>query len=359
MSELPLGGVRVIDMTRLLPGNYATVTLAELGADVVKVEAPEGDGTRWVAPHLASGESGAFVQLNRGKSSRVIDLKSPEGASAFEALVATSHVLVDSFRPGVLDRLGFGRARLGELRPDLVHVTIDAYGSGGGLEQVPGHDLNAQGYAGVLTLAGTPRLPGLQMADMAAGLHAIIAVLAGLRTAAGGRFVRSEVAMVDAALSLAQLPLGEWLATGEAPQTPWDLTGRWACYEVYECSDGRWLTVGALEPKFFGRILQLLDLEEWAPVQYDPSQQSALRDVLVSRFRSAPRDQWLALLAHEDTCVGPALTLGEAMQHPNLRDRAVMRPVLASDGTAVQVFPALPWLAQQSAEPMSAPPLGG
>lgn len=238
MSEAPLAGVRVLDMTRLLPGNFATVMLAEMGADVVKIEAPEGDGTRWVAPHLPSGESGAFVQLNRGKSSRVVDLKTDEGRSAFSELVRGAHVLVDSFRPGVLDRLGFGPDDLKRLRPDLVHVTIDAYGSGGELEQVPGHDLNAIGYAGVLTLGGTPALPGLQVADLAAGMHAALAVLAGLRRSARGQFVHSEVAMVDAALTFAQLPLGGWLATGQSPATPWDLTGRWACYGVYECADG-------------------------------------------------------------------------------------------------------------------------
>ncbi|HNO15377.1 MAG TPA: CoA transferase, partial [Actinomycetota bacterium] len=131
MPEAPLAGVRVLDMTRLLPGNFATVMLVEMGAEVIKIEAPEGDGTRWVAPHLPSGESGAFVQLNRGKTSRVIDLKAQEGREEFSSLLATADVLVDSFRPGVLDRLGFSRDALQQLRPNLVHVTIDAYGSGG------------------------------------------------------------------------------------------------------------------------------------------------------------------------------------------------------------------------------------
>lgn len=357
-SNLPLAGVRVIDMTRLLPGNYATVTLVELGAEVIKVEAPEGDGTRWVAPHLASGESGAFVQLNRGKSSQVIDLKSAEGCDEFAVLVGSSDVLVDSFRPGVLDRLGFGRARLEQLRPNLVHVTIDAYGSGGELEQVPGHDLNALGYAGVLALGGDPQLPPVQMADLAAGLHAALAVLAGLRLSARGEFVRSEVAMVDAALSLAQLPLGGWLATGQSPSVPGDLTGRWACYEVYECADGLWLTVGALEPKFFGTILDLLGMSDWKVAQYDPSKQDELKDLLRARFTSQDRPHWLALLAHEDTCVGPALTLAEAMAHPNLGSRNVMRPVVTSDGQQHEVFAALPWFAPGPEEPQATPGLG-
>ncbi len=340
----PLHGVRVLDLTRLLPGNYATVALVELGADVVKVEAAEGDGTRWVAPHLASGESGAFVQLNRGKSSIVVDLKDPAGAAEFATLVADSDVLVDSFRPGVLERLGFGPDRLQQLRSNLVHVSIDAYGSGGELEQVPGHDLNALGYAGVLTLAGTPQLPGLQVADLAAGLHAALAVVAGLRLAAEGEFVRYEVAMVDAALSLAQLPLGGWLATGQSPPVPGDLTGRWACYEVYECGDGLWLTVGALEPKFFGEILTRVGLAEWAARQYDPSAQADLRQALCGVFASQPRAHWLTLLAMADTCVGPALTLAEAMAHPNVTARAVLRRVTAADGSTHEVFAALPWL---------------
>lgn len=357
MPRLPLTGVTVLDMTRLLPGNFATVMLVEMGAEVIKVEAPEGDGTRWVPPHLASGESGAFVQLNRGKSSRVVDLKDPAGAAEFAALVTHSDVLVDSFRPGVLDRLGFGPARLQTLRPNLVHVSIDAYGSGGALEQVPGHDINALGYAGVLTLAGVPTLPGVQMADLSAGMHAAMAVLSGLRLAEQGQFVRYEVAMVDAALSLAQLPLGGWLASGGAPDVPGDLTGRWACYEVYECADGAWLTVGALEPKFFAEILDLVELAEWKPAQYDHSRQADLRRVLRERFASKDREHWLSLLAQSDTCVGPALTLAEAMAHPNLTARAVMRPVLAADGSKHQVFAALPWLTAEPVVPLRAPGL--
>lgn len=356
MPDLPLAGVRVLDMTRLLPGNYATVTLVEMGAEVIKVEAREGDGTRWLAPDLA-GESGAFIQLNRGKSSVVLDLKDPAGAQEFAAMLRDADVLVDSFRPGVLDRLGLGPAELAALRPNLVHVTIDAYGSGGELEQVPGHDLNALGYAGILTLAGTPQLPGLQVADLAAGLHAALAVLAGLRNAARGEFVRYEVSMVDAALSLAQLPLGGWLATGQAPPVPGDLTGRWACYEVYECGDGLWLTVGALEPKFFGEILRLVGLEQYREAQYDPARQDEVKKALADVFASAPRDHWLALLAHEDTCVGPALTLAEAMAHPNLRQRSVLRPVRAKDGSVHEVFAALPWLPGADA-PLAAPGLG-
>lgn len=359
MPSAPLAGVRVLDMTRLLPGNYATVALVEMGAEVVKIEAAEGDGTRWVGPQLASGESGPFVQLNRGKSSIVLDLKQDAGAREFERLLTGADVLVDSFRPGVLDRLGFGPQRLAQIRPNLVHVSIDAYGSGGELEQVPGHDLNALGYAGVLTLAGEPALPGLQVADLAAGLHAALAVVAGLRVAAAGEFVRYEVSMVDAALSLAQLPLGGWLATGQAPPVPGDLTGRWACYEVYECGDGQWLTVGALEPKFFGEILELVGLAQYRAAQYDPAQQAELKKALGDVFGSAPREHWLELLAHADTCVGPALTLAEAMAHPNLRDRDVLREVRASDGSVRQVFAALPWLpGGGQPQPLSAPGLG-
>lgn len=358
MPSAPLAGVRVLDMTRLLPGNYTGVTLVEMGADVTKVEAAEGDGTRWVMPHLGSGESGAFVQLNRGKGSVVLDLKDPAGAAEFATWIADADVLIDSFRPGVLDRLGFGEQQLRALKPNLVHVTIDAYGSGGDLEQVPGHDLNTLGYAGVLTLAGQPVMPGLQVADLAAGLHAALAVLAGLRVAATGEFARYEVAMVDAALSLAQLPLGGWLATGEAPETPWDLTGKWACYDVYECGDGLWLTVGALEPKFFGEILDRVGLPDYKVAQYDLARQDELKQALRETFLSRDRAHWMSLLAYADTCVGPALTLAEAMAHPNLTARPVRRPVRAADGSVHQVFAALPWLPPASGEPLSAPALG-
>jgi alpha-methylacyl-CoA racemase len=258
----------------------------------------------------------------------------------------------------VLDRLGFSEAQLRALKPNLVHVTIDAYGSGGELEQVPGHDLNALGYAGVLTLAGQPSVSGLQIADLAAGLHAALAVLAGLRVAAQGEFARYEVSMVDSALAMAQLPLGAWLVTGEAPDVPWDLTGRWACYDVYECGDGLWLTVGALEPKFFAEVLDRLGLTQWKTAQYDPARQELLREELRTIFASAPREEWLTILAHADTCVGPALTLAEAMAHPNLRARPVLRRVRAADGSVHDVFAALPWLPAGSQQPLRAPGLG-
>lgn len=359
MPDAPLAGVRVLDLTRLLPGNYATAVLTELGAEVLKVEAAEGDGTRLLPPHLPGGESGAWVQLNRGKGSVVLNLKAAEDSERLRGLIRGADVLIDSFRPGVLDRLGFGQESLAGLRPGLVHVSIDAYGSGAGLEQVPGHDLNTIGYAGLLTLAGErPALPGVQMADIMAGLHSALAVVTGLRSVdRDGQFFRAEVAMSDAALTLAQLALGHLVATGSSPPRPDTLTGALACYDVYECADGRWMTVGALEPKFFARTLELMGLGESAASQYDPASQEALRATVAGRFAEEPQAHWVELLATDDTCVGPALTLDEAVSEPNLAGRNVWRRARARDGQLVDVVAAVPWFDAQLGA-LQAPELG-
>lgn len=356
-----LNGVRVLDVTRLLPGNYATLLLRGLGAEVIKVEELHGEGTRLAPPFTSQGESGAHLVLNRGKESIAVNLKEPEGRELLLRLVATSQVLLDSFRPGVMDRLGLGSADLAAANPDLVHVSLNAFGSGGPLERVPAHDLNAQAMAGILSQsvddAGRPSMPGVPVADMATGLQAAMAVLAGLRAVdqrPGG--YRAEVAMLDAAMSLTALSSGHMAVADSRPQPRDMLTGALACYGFYRSADDRWLAVGALEPKFFERVCGLLGRPELAALQYDLARQDELRAALADVFATADRAHWLDLLASEDTCVSAVNDLREAFAEADPAARGIVATARSRAGGEFPVVRAVPWIAEN--EPLVAPATG-
>jgi alpha-methylacyl-CoA racemase len=290
----PLDGALVVDLTRYLPGPFASRELLELGARVVRIEPPGGDPMRDVAPAWHEA-------LNAGKESVTCDLKAePERA---RSLCAQADVVIEGFRPGVADRLGIGPAGLPET---VVYCSITGFGLGGRHERRAGHDLNYQGWAGVLADTA-PALPPVQVADLAAGsLAAVNRILAALLARAQtGRGAHVVVSMTHGSHHFAAHRLG-----GEP--VPKLLTGGLACYRVYRTADGRHLTVAALEQKFFVRLCKLLGLDELASRQFDPAAQSELADTLAETFAAKPLSAWLELLDREDVCVGPVATLEEA-----------------------------------------------
>lgn len=373
-DHLPLSGVRVVDLTRLLPGGYASLMLAEIGAEVIKIEEVNGgDGVRTMLSPGSDGEAGAHVVLSRGKKSLAIDLKDPRGQQLLLQLVATADVLLDSFRPGVLDRLGLSEDQLAAANASLVHVSITAFGPDSALASQPTHDLNAQGFGGALGLTadsdGNPVIPGVQIADLASGLQAVVAVLAGLRqvdqlaegeSGNASQGFRADVTMTDSAMSMLMLPASVMLSTGESPKPPDIFTGQLACYGLYQCSDHQWITVGGLEPKFFGRMLDLIGKSELAPLQYDFSAQDQLRGELESVFASRGRSHWVDLLGLADTCVGPVYSIAEALADPDAELRGVVRTAEFQDGRQVKVPAAAPWFLAvgQGELPRKAPQLG-
>jgi len=284
--QRPLAGMLVVDLTRYLPGAFASLELQRLGARVVRVEQPGGDPMRASAP-------GWHDLLNAGKESVVCDLKTePELA---QALLERADVVLESFRPGVAARLG---VRPRDRAAPVVFCSITGFGDGGRHEQRAGHDLNYLGWAGVLEDTA-PGLPPVQVADLAAGaLGAVTEILAALlvreRTGEGAHVV---VSMTHGAHRLA----------ARAPV----LTHGFACYRMYACADGRYLTVGALEPKFFARLCEIVGRPELTERQYGDDQ-AALGSELERVFASRPLDEWLAVFDHEDVCVGPVATLAEA-----------------------------------------------
>jgi alpha-methylacyl-CoA racemase len=284
----PLDGTLVVDLSRYLPGPYASRELLRLGARVVRLEPPEGDPMRTTAP--AWDEA-----LNAGKESVRIDLKAD--AAAGRELCSSADVVIESFRPGVAARLGVGPDDLPER---VVYCSITGFGLGGRHEQRAGHDLNYLGWAGVLDDTA-PALPPVQAADLAAGaLDAVVEILAALldreRTGRGRHVV---VSMTHGSHRLAAHRLG-----GEP--VPQMLTGGAACYRIYRTADGRWLTVAALEPKFWLRLVELVGLPHLGPRQWEPRLPE-----LEARIRERTLAEWLELFDGEDVCAGPVATLEE------------------------------------------------
>lgn len=330
--SLPLEGIRILDLSRLLPGGYATFLLAALGAEVIKVEEPgSGDYVRWTPPMHGEISSG-HLALNRGKRSITLNLKAPGAAAVLERLVADADVLVESFRPGVLDRLGVGWERLRAINPRLIWCAITGYGQDGPYRDRAGHDVDYLAYAGVLDLIGTPDapavIPGVQIADLGGGaLPACIGILAALeqrhRTGTGA-FV--DASMTDGAFGLAALAMHA-AAVGAPAWTrgAGPISGGLACYRVYRTGDGLELAVGALEPKFFRRFCELLERPELADRQLDPAAQPALIAELDAIFATRPRAAWLDLLEHAEVCVAPVRTMPEALGDPQLRARQLIR----------------------------------
>ncbi len=357
-ADPPLRGVRVLDLTRMLPGGYASMLLADLGADVVKVEDRQGgDPTRYLPPLAATGQSGGHLALDRGKRSITADLKHPDGRALVADLAVDSDVVLESFRPGVLDRLGLGWAALSARNPRLVLVSITAYGQQGPYAGRPAHDLNVQALSGALSLGrgpgpgdgsgeAGPATPYLQVGDLSAGLQAVVATLAALRVRdATGAGQHCDVAMLDGVASLLTLAAGAAGVSGEAPSPVDHLTGALACYGTYRCADGRYLAVGALEPKFFARICVLIDREDLIALQYVPDRQGELRAALAAVFLGDTRDAWTHLLAAEDTCVTPVLDVAEFFADEQARARGLVEDVTLADGstfTRVGAVPRLP-----------------
>jgi crotonobetainyl-CoA:carnitine CoA-transferase CaiB-like acyl-CoA transferase len=364
-SAGPLEGVRILDLTRLLPGNYCTLLLADLGADVVKVEEPgKGDYIRWTPP-IVDGMSAAHRAVNRGKRSISLNLKAPEGPGLLRRLVEHTDVLVESFRPGVMDRLGVGYETLSARNPAMVYCAITGYGQDGPYRDLVGHDINYLGYGGALSLAGPtgsdPALAGVQIADVGGGgLMGVVGILAALveRQSTGrGRFV--DIAMLDGAVSWLSMHLGTHLA-GMDSSVMRGLTGDLACYRVYRAGDGKYLTVGALENQFWEALCRTLDCEELIPDQYAPvERQREMAARLQEIFDTRSRDEWVKLFRDVPACVGPVNDLNEAIQDPQVRHRGMVAVV---DGQ--EVGPGAPIKLVEAGSPVapanlrSAPELG-
>ncbi len=332
-AQLPLDGVRVLDLSRLLPGPFATLMLGDFGADVIKIEdLGLGDYIRGYPPYVEGAEESAkstsFLALNRNKRSVQIDLKTAEGQEVLLRLVDDADVLLESFRPGVLDRLGVGYDVLRARNPRLVYCAISGYGQTGPLRDRAGHDLNYLSLAGVAALNGVrdgaPVNGGVQVADVGGGsLMAVIGILTALRHAertGEGQFV--DVSMTDGALAWAAMEAASAMQ-GERPTRGQGLlTGQHLCYRPYPCADG-YISIGALEPKFWMAFCRGVDREDLIPHQFDPPESAACADV-EAITRSRTRAEWAAFNAECDACIEPVWELHEALETELVREREMV-----------------------------------
>ena len=313
-----LQGVRVLDLSRLLPGPYATMVLADLGADVVKVEDPDlGDYLRNLPPLTSGGGGGMFAALNRGKRSLSLDLKAPGGAALLARLATKVDVVVEGFRPGVLDRLGCGPAKLLQANPRLIVCSITGFGQTGPWRDKAGHDIGYLALSGVLARCGTgalPQLPGVQLADLFGGSQsAVIAILAALlQRDKTGQGAHLDVSMTEGVMGFLLPHLGA-LAAGQPPQARGEdvLSGSMPCYRVYACKDGA-MALGALEPKFWQRFCQAVEIPDWESRQFDREIVPDVEDL----FLGMTREECTALLGPADCCCEPVLEPHEVLQHP-------------------------------------------
>ncbi len=330
MRPKPLNGVRVLDLTRLLPGPMATLHLADMGADVVKIEDTEtGDYARAMGP--ARGRSSVFFQLvNRNKRAIRLDLKLPQGREVLLRLARKADVIVEGFRPGVMAKLGAGYDDLAAVNPRLVYCSITGYGQDGPYADRAGHDINYIGYAGVGDQIGTreaPVVPNFQIADLLGGaltpVMGILAALIDARSSGRGRHV--DVAMTDAVFAHAILPLLGFLEHGKAPgRGTGMLGGGLPCYNVYRTRDGRYMAVGALERKFWETLCDILGCPELKEKHIVYGEEARpVKERLAAIFASRAQREWAELFARADCCVSPILTLDEALANEQLRARGM------------------------------------
>lgn len=355
-----LSGIRVVDLSVFLPGPIMTMMMADQGAEVCKVEAPGGDPARGQEPFEA-GQSVWFRNVNRGKHSMVLDLKSEAGRAALWELIATADVFIESFRPGVMARLGFDYAAVRARNPRVVYCSISAFGQAGTLSQHPAHDLAVQAMAGFLAVNdgpdGVPVVPGVAASDMAAGLTALSAVLMALlgRERSGkGDYI--DCAMFDALLPWCAHTAGSAIAGGAAPLSANQRSlGGAAFYQVYLTSDGQHVVLGGREEKFLRNLMAVLERPDLAEIGLRPAgEQGELIAFLRETFVTRTRAEWEAWFADLDVAFAPVLDFREALHQPHVAERGLW---LEHNG-AHQIGPAIRF-AGEDWEPRDAPDLGG
>ncbi len=365
-----LDGITVLDLSTVGPAARCTRILADQGARVVKLGAPAKSGKR---PEGARSEPQASegrgqieppwhsYSAGRGTQRARLDLKQPEGVAVFLRMAARADVIVESFRPGVVARLGIGYADVRAVNPRIIYCSTSGYGQDGPRVRWAGHDLNYLAVGGYLDCSGRradggPPLPGASIADSAAGgMHATIAILAALlRRQRTGEGEYLDVAVADGVLSLMALCIDEHLATGEEIGPGHDiLNGRYACYDLYATRDGRWLSVAAIEPAFWANLCRALGLERWIPHQTDDARQAEIRADLRAAFRARDRDAWVALLAPNDTCVAPVQSVAEVVRDPQFQARGVFGQAEHPErGRIDQLAPVLAGMPRPAAPPL-------
>jgi crotonobetainyl-CoA:carnitine CoA-transferase CaiB-like acyl-CoA transferase len=323
-----LDGITVIDLSRLLPGPYCSMILADHGARVIAIESRQ---------FMADGLF--FNTINRNKEHMSLNLKTEAGKQIFSRLVEKADVVLEGFRPGVVDRLGVDYESVRRANSKIIYCAITGYGQNGPFRDRVGHDVNYLSFAGVLNLMGEPdrppSIPGIQIADIAAGgMNAAIGILLALfnREKTGkGQYI--DISMTDGMVGFLPIALYFQQLTGKDPgRADTMLSHRYACYNTYETADGRFLSIGAVENRFWKRLCDHLGVTEYAALQYDDSRREEILDFMRSTFKSKTLDEWDAELAHLEICWGKVQTFSEVLDDPLFREREMILELQGKTG---------------------------
>jgi len=338
-----LEGVKIIDLTRLLPGGYATLLLADMGAEVLKIEDPwQGDYIRNMGPKAAAeSDSAYFCALNRNKKSFRLNLKEPRGREVFYDLVKTYDVLIEGFRPGVMGKLELGYEKLSVLNPGLIYCSLSGYGQDGPYRLRPGHDINYMSIAGALGLTGRrggdPVMPAVQVADIGGGaMLSVVGILAAyINRQRTGKGQYIDVAMLDGVVSWLTMYISAYMAGGQKPERgEMQLNGGQICYQVYRTKDGRHVSVGNLERKFWEEFCRVTGRTDLLDLQFSGEDEAfeAMRQL----FSAKTREEIIEMFNGVDTCIEPVLDIDEAIEHPQVVHRGLITELKFPGGGKVK-----------------------
>ena len=343
----PLAGLKVLDFSTLLPGPYATQLLADMGAEVLRVEAlGRPDLTRNMPPFVEQGISAIHATLNRNKKSIALNLKKQEAIQIVHRMIEDYDIVLEQFRPGVMERLGLGYKALKEINPRLIYCSITGYGQTGPLKDRAGHDINYLALSGLASYSGRketgPVLSGTQIADIAGGSHhAVMGILAAvLQRQATGEGQSIDISMTDCAFALNAMFGANSLVSGKSPKAGEELLNGGIFYDYYQTQDGRWFSVGSLEPQFAQGLFAAIEHPEWLARAADqnPSSQQSLKQDMAEVFASKTFAQWREIFEQLDICVEPVLELQEAVSHPHFMERGmVVELPVTEDKTVTQI----------------------
>jgi crotonobetainyl-CoA:carnitine CoA-transferase CaiB-like acyl-CoA transferase len=332
---LPLEGIRVLDLSRLLPGPFCTMLLADFGAEVIKVEDPiQGDYLRWWPPYYTKGknkESAAFLHLNRNKKSIILNLKDSEGRKIFYKLAEKSDVIFETFRPGVVKKLQIDYETIRKINPQIIYCSLSGYGQNGPYKDLPGHDVNYLGVAGVGSLTGEPdhpKLMGVQVADIGAGaLNAALAILMSIiaRNKTGrGQYI--DVSMLDGAMTWLAFAFPRYWVSKEVPIRGNELlTGGRPGYGIYKTKDNKFIAIGALETKFWRNLCITIDRDDLIDAQQPTGKRKQeITEILKKVILTKTRDKWFELSKQTDICISPVYELDEIITDPQIQAREMI-----------------------------------
>ena len=335
----PLDGIKVLDLTRYLPGPFATQILADFGAEVIKVEETAGELGRYLPP-FKGGLGTRFCSVNRNKKSIALNLKSEKGKEIFKRLASGADIIIEQFRPGVMDKMGLGYKSLKAGNEGLIYCSLTGYGLSGPWFDRAGHDINYLNTAGVSALTagrdGVPVMSSVQIADIAGGsLFAVIGMLLALfHRSRSGKGQLCDIAMMDGALSLLSYTVGEWCGKGSVPETGREfLTGGFAMYNTYKCSDGKYAGLGAIEGKFWNGFCTKIGREDLISSQFDISKQDEMIADISGIMLGKSRDEWVEFFADSDICFTPVLDLDEVSEHEQVKAREMLHRVMNFRGS--------------------------